>query len=266
MKKNKLSTYFSAYWKQFLLICLVLTVIGSVSAKYVSQLKGENVVTSKMFYFTSNFLEEGGTTIELNGNVTELSFTLCNYKDSLNFSEDTITYTLSVDGDYGAETPVLSTTSGTLTGGVNSEGLITISNLKKGKTYTITALGDAGYKKELSVTFTLIDDDTDLSKHLEVNATYVTLHVYSKKVVGTLDVAFTKDGLIPDDTNPIIYAANINNYDGGVYKDFNFSDNVNFNNVENSYAYIFFIDDATNVDINNFDVRIGDRVAIEKAP
>ena len=77
-------------------VCLVLLVflMGAVIGRYQRQLRSDNSVKAKEFYFTSNLLD-GGTHTLAPGS-TEVTFTLGNHADELRFSEVDIAYTVTV--------------------------------------------------------------------------------------------------------------------------------------------------------------------------
>lgn len=249
--------------KSFRIAALILiavslfALIGGIVAKYVTEKRGENLLSAKVFYFGSNLLKEGGAEYTFGSDTESISFTLGNNADKLRFADDDVTYTVSVSHDAGIA-PSVSSGSGTLAGGTLSTATVTLSGLEKGKSYTVTAVGTAGYEKTISATFVISDDEQNLYKHLDASSDYfVVLTVWSKNVTGELSVSLPDacEGLIPDSTDPIL--SGIYNFDGSSYKAFSFNDNESFVENYSSRTYRFFIDSgktAADFDVEKFTV------------
>lgn len=236
-------------------ICIIVFItvislfVGYSSAKYLYQINGDSLFRAKEFYFESNLLRNEDVEYILNPNTTEISFTLTNSLDELRTAEDDIEYVISVDN--GA---TLSKSSGSLIKNVVSSELITLSNLEKGNTYTVTATGKAGYKKTLEAKFTVSDSDKNLWKHLDVNDEYVLLTVWTENLSGEISIDFPA-GLIPDNTDNIM--SNVVNFNGAEYLGSTINDNQNFTHVYSTHIYRFFIDKDTGSNLipNSFVVR-----------
>lgn len=192
---------------RFLVIALLsLSLITGTAlyARYVYGRQQSAVVSAPNFYFESDTLTPNGKVYYLNPNVTSLSFTLQNFADELRQSDDTIQYTVSVTSSTNPTSPAtLSTTSGTLTGGVQSDISVTLAGLQSGHTYTVTANGDAGFVKTLKATFVVLAKEAKLYQHTDAdsNDAYILFTVWTENLEGNVTVTFPA-GLIPDNTWP----------------------------------------------------------------
>ena len=258
--------------RKLYIICAVLAVLvlvfalSSVYARYVYSNDGESTLYAKDFYFTSDILKAGGVTYTLSTDETgktSVSFNVRNYVDELRINDHDIAYTVTVD-----PVATLTSTGGTLTGGSKQDHPITLSNLQAGKTYTVTVTslqqGDKGFVQTLRATFQVIQPDKTAYMHLDVsNPAYVVLTVWTKNLAGDAQISFPA-GLIPDETDAVIRAANIDNYKDGVYKAGSFTDTTSFDAAYSSHAYRFFIDEVKTYMVSDFDVMVGSESAQEK--
>lgn len=219
-------------------VCLVLLVllvllIGAVIGRYQRQIDSDVSVRAKEFYFTSDFLDgETHTLAPVSSVVTggagasegtggpsgaEVTFTLGNHADELRYSEVDINYTVRVepttDGSGGGTTGTSDsgvtvmkdgkelTDNEKLTGGELADAEITVSGLKAGKTYTVTATGNGGYTKTLTAKIVVPAKEGKLYYHLEnVAGEYKLLTVWNEgDEAGEVTIDYTG---IPDNTNP----------------------------------------------------------------
>ena len=179
----------------------------------------------------------------------------------LRISTDNIRYTVSVTGDDGA---VLTPASGTLSGGVLNDATITLSGLRSGGSYTVTAVGEAGFRRTLSATFTVERAPARVFKKLESSSAFVTLTVWTEDCTGSANVSFPA-GLIPDATDPALSA--VTNYAGGSYGAGSFTDAENFTVPYASRSYRFFKDNTGTVySAAQFPVYVGGTEAVEPSP
>ncbi len=183
-------------------VCLVLLVflMGMVIGRYQRQLQSDGSVKALNFYFTSSFLD--GSTHTLAPDSTEVTFTLGNHADDLRFSEVDIEYTVTVDN--GATISInnnTGTNTGTLTKGAVRDAEVTISNLKGGKTYTVTAIGTGGYSQTLTAKIEVLPIEGQLYYHQDnVSGEYTLLTVWNEgDVEGEITIEYIG---IPDNTNP----------------------------------------------------------------
>jgi len=231
-------------------VVFYIIIIGSVAAKYIFNENGQNLLHSKLFYFSSDLLAEDNPKYVLNSNQTDITFKVGNNKDKLNFSEVDIKYTVTVKCD-GAD---FYTTEGVLANGMLSTADITLTGLQKGKKYTVTATGVGGYEKTLTAELTVSTDEENIYKHLDTSdPAFVLLTVWTKNIAGRVDIK-VPDGLIADNTNPILEG--IDNYDAPNYVAFDIEDTTSFTKTYSSYAYRFFKSTESSYDADNFDVTL----------
>lgn len=249
-----------------LLICLGIGAwwaIGGVGAKYVRGREEENIAKAKEFYFTSNLLEVEGADYVLNSETTSVTFSLGNNEDDLRYAEDDIAYTVTVDkGSFDPIDTSKKSVEGVLESNQITTDTITLYGLEKGVTYTVTAVGNAGYTKTLTATFEVAQDGKNIYKHLDVsNDEFVVLTVWTENVKGKLNVV-TQDeqkqaveNLIPDGTDPLL--ATITNLEDGKYKKIDFTDETSFaDSGFSSRTYRFFKDGTDSYSSSDFTVLL----------
>lgn len=242
-----------------LAVCFVLPVIliGAVIGRYQQQLRSDNPVRAREFYFTSDFLDGGAHTLA--PETTQVSFTLGNHADDLRFSEVDITYEVTVtptDGSASGVTVEYGNTAKKLAQGQIQDDTVTIQNLKPGHTYTIEAKGTGGYEKTLTAAIEVLSTEPAVYKHLDTtNPEYVLLTVWAQGYQGEVTIA-PPSGLIPDNTDPVM---------DGVQTDAAFTDRTSFQDSGYcSHTYRFF---GSGVTANDFEVTYGSgQAATVKAP
>ncbi|MBQ9784655.1 MAG: hypothetical protein IJW29_04055 [Clostridia bacterium] len=224
--------------------------VSRTYSKYVTESDGgRQFVTSPAFYFTSDLLVAGGKSYSLNPGTTEVSFSLRNYADLLRFSDDEISYTVSVAGDGGS----LSETAGTLSGGNVASQTITLSGLSDGGTYTVTVTGKAGFSQTLSATFTVLEDRAAAYWNVDAsNDAYVLLTVWTENASGNVTVTIPT-GLIPDNTCQGLEAVKTG--------DASFTDPTSLD-ADSSRVYRFFKTNDYST-ANTFGVTVGSTTATE---
>lgn len=238
-------------------LLVLLLAVGGVFAKYVYDSGGMNLLSAKEFYFTSNLLAENTAKYVLNSTTTEVSFILGNNSDKLRFSQDDIKYLISVECKNGGSEPTIiyADSEQVLSGGSVDNTTITLKNLEMGETYIVTAVGKAGYKQTLKAEFTVSDKEENIYKYLDTsNDAYVLLTVWTQNVKGELTISVTKNGLIPDNTDPVL--REVYNYQSGEYGTMDITDSINFAAAYSSYTYRFFISGSSSYSIDDFDVFI----------
>jgi len=251
---------------------ILLLILGSVLAKYVWNKSNDHLMSAKEFYFTSDLLTTDTKKYVLNSNTDKISFTLGNNADELRFSDDDITYTVTIkfkDSDDPC-TATATPKEGTLNKGAISTVKIDVSDLVVGKTYIVTATGSAGYEQTLSAEFTVSDNNANLYKHLQVTDEYVLLTVWTENLSGDLTIQVNTTDLIPDNTDPIL--SDVFNYKDGIYTelvgDAAIKDLVNFQTTYSSYTYRFFIYSGSRFSVDQFEVSLnsGAKTAIGSTP
>ncbi|MBQ4559612.1 MAG: hypothetical protein IJA54_04720 [Tyzzerella sp.] len=261
---EKLKDRFSHIQKRNIIIIavvLLLIMAGSVFAKYIFNTGGRNLLSAKEFYFTSNLLTEDKAKYVLNSTSTEISFTLGNNADKLRYSQDDIQYSIAVESKNGGSTPTLvyADDEKVLKGGAVDTTSVTMKGLEMGKTYVVTATGQAGYKQTLKAEFEVSDKDENVYKYLDVsNDKYLLLTVWAENVTGNLKIEVNKTGLVPDNTDPAL--RNMYNYKDGVYEVMAGNDAIddtkNYLKKYSSYTYRFFVSENKIYSVDDFNVFI----------
>lgn len=240
-------------------LLVLLLAVGGVFAKYVYDSGGMNLLSAKEFYFTSNLLTENTAKYVLNSTTTEISFTLGNNADKLRFSQDDIKYEITVEcksgESYSEENIKYGDDQLVLVGNGVDQTTVTLQNLKMGETYIVTATGRAGYKQILKAEFFVSDKEENVYKHLYTsNSAYVLLTVWTENVTGSLKIGVTKEGLIPDNTDPAL--RNVFNYNDGEYGTMEITDSDNYKAAFSSYTYRFFVSGSSSYSVEDFNVFI----------
>jgi hypothetical protein len=242
-------------------------------------------------------------TLAANSNGTaSVTFTLGNHDDELRYSDVDVKYVVTVTDEDGKDvngveitykdeknnTPTeqkISTTNEMV------DHNVTISGLKEGKTYTVTAVGysgtdskaNLGYNKTIKAKFIIGNDKLAVYKHLATSdkandqndGCYVLLTVWSNGYGGNVDIDFSQisDKVIPDKTDSVMRDSITGNTvnDGKSFKvrtDDTKTNDINEAdlNYYNSHTYRFFLNngvDADSIELDNFIVTYGDKVAVE---
>lgn len=244
-------------------VAVLIAAIEGVSAKYMKEMEYDNtVVRAREFYFSSDLLTVGGETYSLNPGTKSITINLRNYDDALRFSEANIAYEVTVD--EGAT--VLDAGEPKLEGGKSTTKQIQISNLKDGVTYTVTAIGRAGYEKTLSATFVVKSQSKAAYKYLEMDPSgaFVLLTVWTEDASGEVSISIPA-GFIPDTTDSAL--AGMQNYNTDSKYQAVSGYKAGELGVYSSHTYRFFMEEpfaAYNKD--QFVVTVGGAEATEKVP
>jgi len=247
----------SAFLAYGLLILLVVVIaIGGISAKYFKEIDEDNgTVSAKDFYFESDWLDELNPEYSLTAGTTSVTFSLYNFIDGMNWAEETIHYTVTVEGGNAKFANSETTETGDLEKGKQSSKEFTLSNLENGETYVVTATSGnvvdgkkTGYVKTLKATFT-VNTDAHAYMNLSTSGPQVILTVWTENVTGKVSFKIPR-GLIPNETeSPEL--SGVSNYsavadgDGYHYGSCDeFTDNSSFN-VYTSKAYYFIKEKST---------------------
>lgn len=196
---------------------LLLTLVGGVAAKYVTENRSKAEMLSSDFHISSNYLEESSEDAKYT--VTDwgdhgIEILLFNYEKTnvASISGTDIQYTVEVPTDW--EVKVKNSTGNEVTPTNNNynlpvtEGATTTQTLNVKYTgdgepttsVTIKVTTNAPYKKELSATFTLAGKAAS-EYEVEDKGDYVVLTIYSNDYEGN-DVKITwTDNYSPDNTN-----------------------------------------------------------------
>lgn len=227
-----------------LILAMIFSSIGVVYARYIlTYSDGGGLITSNTMYFESDYLKSKGASYTISS--TSFSFRLMNYPDQFRTSELDVNFTVRVDDPN----VTISTSSGRISADQQNEVKITLSGLERGKTYTVTATGQNGYKKTLTATFTVTDEENNAYKHITQTEYYVLLTVRTEKVKGEATIKFP-EGLIPDNTDSVM--SGVTSTQG------EFKDSESFQSEYSSRTYRFFKEDVNvNYTVHNFDAIVG---------
>ena len=245
------------------LVILSTIAVGGIFAKYIAGTQTKGYLSSPTFYFTSDILKETAVSYTLNpgeNGATEVSFQVRNFADELRIADKDISFSVNVM----INGIVTSTETLWAFPSAGSSASITVSGLKNGQTYIITATGDAGFVSTLRASITVKPDEKEIYKHLDVSdPNYVLLTVWTKNLSGAVSINFP-DGLIPDSTDHVM--STVYNYENGSYIASEFIDSTNFVHSYSSYVYRFFKTTNQDYTASNFTVRLGTTEAIEAMP
>jgi hypothetical protein len=252
----------------FLSVC---TFAAMTAAKYIQISNTRDVLPAEEFYFTSTLLD--GETHVISG-TDKLTITIGNHEDDLRYSSVDIAYEVEVETEDGQYT--CSTTKGKLSKDTISDQDIELSGLDAGKTYTVTVTGTSGYRKTLTATFYVSNDDKKIYKYLETSddGKYVLLTVWSEGYNDSgYDVTITTKAanLIPDNTDSIMRNATLDTNGFTTFTDsttfigsITLTDETTKSETTKSigytsHTYRFFGDEKTiaNVTAEDFDVAYG---------
>lgn len=262
-KKRSLFTTYILRRKLWIVALLALalilaSVVGPVAARYITQRRAPiNVIDTHLFYFTSDLLGEVSEdrVVSVSAGTGSLSFELRNYADQLRWANMDIGYTVEVSGQNAADVTVTYPEAGdvhTLAADSNASttAVVTLSGLKNGKSYVVTATSANGYSKTLKATFTVAADPARAYKSLQKHADdgYMVLTVWTEgEARGVVRIDYP-DGLIPNETDPAMkgWRTGAEGTDAG-----------SFAGMYASHQYRFFADDQTQITVESFDVTVG---------
>lgn len=198
MRKRTVITVISV-----LLAVAILAFVVPTFAKYITNRGEQSELTSKNFYFSSNFLKSDEVpTYVIYGNT--VTFAVRNYIDSFRINDADISYTVFADGG------TLDKSNGNLSGVVSSSDNITLSyafatdELQKEITVSVTGTGD--FTKTLKAKFIFIKNDS-LRYEIkdELNRNYAELYIYTGNTASDVTINWDKAKLLIDETNDYIF-------------------------------------------------------------
>lgn len=197
--------------------CLCVGGISLVSAKYMQQsVMKNNSATAKEFYFESDLLDGNvhevvPTENSVDGKTASVTIRLKNHVDELRYSEVAIDYTVTVTNEDGtsAEGVTVTSPSGTIAAGKASTADenqtndidVTISNLKAGNTYKVTATTNNVYQKTLEGTIKVAQTDNNIYASVIDKTQYIEVTVWTTDYAGEVKLTYGNIGLIPDNTD-----------------------------------------------------------------
>lgn len=179
---------------------------GGIYGKYTHQSTGSGLVTSEEFYFESNVLAEADAygefpRYELAAGTGSITFNLNNFADDLRYTGYDIVYGINVSGEG---VTINDSNGGGITGGAKNSSTITLSNLKDGTTYIVTAATTNGYAKTLGARLEVVAPANGIFAYLDTTSDshYVELILWTEDTSGTVTVT-APSGLIPDVTKGV---------------------------------------------------------------
>lgn len=198
MKKRRVIAVISV----LLAVALLLVAVPSV-AKYVTNKKKQSELTSKNFYFSSNFLKsDQEPTYEIYGNT--VTFSVRNYIDSLRVNDTKIDFTVSAEGG------TVDKTIGSLVGAVSSSENVILTcdfgldELQKEIPVSVTGTGE--FTQTLKAKFVFIKPDS-LTYKIEDQETqdYAELYIYTGNTARTVEITWNNAQLFIDETNDYVF-------------------------------------------------------------
>lgn len=201
MKKRIIIAGFSITLGLIIVLCVAL-----LFAKYKMNLGEQSEITSRNFYFSSNFLksDEEPPVYEIYGNT--VTFEVRNYIDSLRYNATEINYTVTAEG----VTFENDKTSGTLNGGTAKSESITLTyafaDNEDQKDIIVTATGTGDYTQTIKAKFVLIKP-YNLRYEIkdQVNRDYAELYIYTGNTASNVTINWNKDKILIDETNDYIF-------------------------------------------------------------
>ena len=245
-----------------ILLAVALLAAGGVFAKYLHTSKDDrSSVSSKMFYFESDYLTEDNHTYKLNTGTQSVAFTLYNYENNLRISEVVSKYRITVASDGDDSFTIngeVATEKEISVEATKTDTKITLGSLDDGCSYQVTVIADGGYVKTLSARFEVAPAQTGFYMNVDnSDQSVLILTVWTEDVSGAVEIGIPA-GLVPDATDPMLVG--VTNYSDGTYKAFEFTDSDSFANAFASRSYRFF--KTADYDQNSsFTVKIGEKQA-----
>lgn len=207
MKKRRMIAGVSVLLGLIIVLCVALML-----AKYKINLGEQNEITSKNFYFSSNFLKSDEVpTYEIYGNT--VTFQVRNYVDGMRINDSEIIYTATAtEGNLkkADEMVIGANTELTLTGGEKSSDSITLTydfaDGEEQKEITVTAKSKGVYAKTLTAKFILLKPKS-LAYEIkdEVNRNYAEMYIYMGNTAQNVTLLWDEAVLVIDETNDYVF-------------------------------------------------------------
>ena len=205
MKKRRIMAGVSVLLGLIILLCVTLML-----AKYKMNLGGQSEITSKNFYFSSNFLKsDEEPTYEIYGNT--VTFQVRNYVDGMRINDSKIIYTATAtEGNLKKAdgTVIEENTELTLAGGAKSSDSITLTyDGAEQKEITVTAKSTGVYAKTLTAKFIFLKPE-GLAYEIkdEVNRNYAEMYIYMGNTAQDVTLSWDKAALVIDETNDYVFS------------------------------------------------------------
>ena len=225
-----------------ILLAVALLAAGGVFAKYLHTAKDDrSSVSSKMFYFESDYLTEDNHAYKLNAGTDSIAFTLYNYENSLRVSEVVSTYQITVTSENDASFTIdgeVATEKEISVEATKTDTKITLGSLDDGCSYQVTVIADGGYVKTLSARFEVAPAQTGFYMNVDnSDQSVLILTVWTEDVSGAIEISIP-EGLVPDATDPVLKS--VHNFENGAYLAIAFTDAESFATSYSSRTYRFF--------------------------
>lgn len=204
MKKRRIIAGVSVTLGLIVLLCVTL-----MFAKYKMNLGKQREITSKNFYFSSNFLKSDEEPVyEIYGNT--VTFQVRNYVDGMRINDSEIIYTATATkGNLkkADETVIDANTELTLAGGAKNSDSITLTyDLDDGEEITVTAKSTGVYAKTLTAKFIFLKPE-GLAYEIkdEVNRNYAEIYIYMGNTAQNVTLSWDEAELVIDETNDYVF-------------------------------------------------------------
>ena len=207
MKKRKIIAGVSVA-----LCLIILLFVALMLAKYKINLGEQSEITSKNFYFSSNFLKSDEKPIyEIYGNT--VTFQVRNFIDGMRINDSEIIYTATAtEGNLkkADEMVIDANTELTLAGGAKNSESITLTyefaDGEEQKEITVTATSTGVYAKTLTAKFILLKPKS-LAYEIkdEVNRNYAEMYIYMGNTAQNVTLSWDNAKLLIDETNDYVF-------------------------------------------------------------
>lgn len=206
MKKRIIIAGVSATIGLIIVLCVTL-----MFAKYKIDLGEQSEITSKNFYFTSDYLKAGEVPVyKIYGNT--VTFQVRNYVDSLRINETDIIYTAkATEGNLkkADETVIDANTELTLAGGAKNSESITLTydfGDEDQKEITVTAESTGVYTQKLTAKFILLKPE-GLAYEIkdEQGRNYAEMYIYTGNTEQNVTLSWDNAKLVIDETNDYVF-------------------------------------------------------------
>ena len=193
-----------------LAVAVVLALAGFAAARYVMQQQEDGLATATDFYFTSDYLKEGGASYYIDPSTKDFAIDLRNYADDLR--------TTSGDISYKVETTNAAATdagAGMLARGAQSTAKVTVTPNSEVQEFTVTATSASPYVQTLTATFIRAKGNHYTVEDASGNmAAVLTMTCADSGGPIMLDLP---SGVIPDATDDRVSGNTFTPVDSGVY-------------------------------------------------
>lgn len=195
-------------------LCLIILLfVAFMLAKYKINLGEQSEITSKNFYFSSNFLkaDEVPPVYEIYGNT--VTFQVRNYVDGIRINDSEISYTATATAGNlkkADEMVIDENTELKLAGGATSSDSITLTydfaDGEEQKEITVTAKSTGVYAKTLTAKFIFLKPE-GLAYEIKdkVNRNYAEMYIYMGNTAQDVTLSWDKAVLVIDETNDYVF-------------------------------------------------------------